>query len=105
MECPRDRQLDRLARAVFLGERDGERDFRGFAGEDDLARGVQVRDIDIGGRCQVAHAVLVAADDRGHGSLSGIAGLLHRSCPFVHEAESGPEIKCFRCAMRGEFAK
>ena len=70
-----------------------------------MAWGIEVGNIDVCRRGEVAHAIFVAADDGSHRALGGVASQLHRPSTLVDKPEPGCKIKRAGCRMRGELAE
>lgn len=100
-----DVEFDGAFDAEFLGACDGVVDAFDGAGEDDLARGVEVGDIDVGGVGEFADLGFVAADEGGHGALGGIAGGFHVFAAAGDEAEAIGEREGASGGVGGEFAE
>jgi len=95
----------READAVLFGERDGERDLRAFAGDDDLAGAVQICHIHVGFGGEGADGALVRADHRGHSAAVLRAGFLHKEAALGDEAQAGFKVEGAGGGVRGEFAE
>ena len=105
MEGSRDLEFHRLASSVFLGDGNREGDFRRLAGEHDLARAVEVGDIDVGRCGEFADAIFLAADYGGHAALGSLAGLLHGLRALCDEVQAGFKVKRPRCRVGRKLAK
>lgn len=105
MECARHGEFDGFAGAEFFGQRNGEGDFGGFAGENDLARGVEIGDINVGGGGEVANAVFITANNRRHPPLGALAGVLHGACTAIDKPQTRGKIKRAGRGVRRELAE
>ena len=88
----RDRQHDRALGAEGLGQLSAGLDGRALARDDDLARGVPVRDdedaVRRGAGDQLGQTGVVEADERGHRAVAALAGGLHQPAALAHEPDA-----------------
>ena len=93
------------ADAVLLGERNGEGDFAGFAGDNDLAGRVEIGHIHVALSGEGADGAFIGAEHGCHGAGGLLAGFLHELPALGDEAQTGFEVERARCGMRGEFTQ
>src|SRR5688572_13034438 len=70
--------------AFGFGEFAGGRQFIGRAGDHDLSRAIQIRQLDTSFFAKVLRSWFVEANDRGHAAFGFVAGLLHELPALAH---------------------
>jgi hypothetical protein len=91
--------------ALVLRFGGGGRDAFSAAAEDDLAGGVQVRDIDVAFGGEFANRGFLTAEHGQHRALGVLAGFFHEAAALEDEVEAGGEVEGARGGMGGEFAE
>ena len=100
-----DLERDDFPDALFLRERGHGFHFLHAAGKDDLAGAIEVGDVDVAGRGDLARLFRRGAEQRGHGADGGVAGLLHERAALGDEVQAGLEGERAGGGVRGVFAE
>ena len=94
----------RAPNAVFLGHANRSFDFRELARNHDLPRRIDVGNIDIFIRSQLAHLIFQPADHRRHSADCCRASFIHQFAALLYQFQSRCEIECSCSSVRGHFA-
>ena len=98
-------QRQRAFRAFGFGQFAGLRNFFRFAGNDELAGAIQIRQHHAGFRADFARRRFVQADDRRHAALGHVARFLHEFSALAHDAQAVLKTHRARRRQRREFAE
>ena len=96
--------MARLA-PLALASSHGLRDFVRFAGNDQLAGTIQIRQHHARFGANFTRGRLVQADDRRHAASGDVAGFLHEPTTLTHHAQAILEAHGARRRQGREFAK